>query len=390
MFGHVAHQPARSAPWGTGSVPAAPLIDELAPRAQRPFWSVMIPVYNPTEILRDTLKCVLDQDPGANDMEIEVVDNCSTQGDVERMVREVAGTRVRFHRQPANVGAVENFNTCIRRASGQWVHVLHGDDIVRPGFYAQAQQAIRLEPEADALACRTIYMDGDGVWLGFSEIEARTPGLLGESFVMRQLISQRIQFVGMVVRRSTYERLGGFRPELGHCTDWDMWNRITVGGKLLYLPEPLACYRIHEGADTSAVVRTGQNVVDEQHAIQLACAYVPRVKAESFYRDAMKETAIRALRRMRAHWSGGERRVALTQLRAALRCSLALGVLARLLLVIGALIENRRARPTVLEMPSEAPVRPASTRYRSAAIPQRSTERGGGVSRLHTRYRYTP
>jgi len=367
MFGHVSYQTNISLDAGT--VPAAPAIDRLEPGARRPFWSVMIPVYNPTDILRDTLRCVLEQDPGPNDMEIEVVDNCSTRGDTEQMVKELAGSRIRFHRQPRNVGAIENFNACIRRARGEWVHILHGDDIVRPGFYARARQAILEHRDADALACRTIYMDGDGIWLGFSDIEARTPGLLGDTFVMRQLISQRIQFVGMVVKRSTYERLGGFRTELQHCTDWDMWNRIALKGKLLYLPEPLACYRIHGEADTSALVRTGMNVVDEQRAIQLARHYVPPGKAHSFYRDAMKEAAIRALRRMRAHWSGGERRVALIQLRAALRCSVSLGVLARLLLVVGALIEKRRARPAVLELPSEAPIRRAPARMAEPAVP---------------------
>ncbi len=392
MLGHPIWNHALQEPIG---VPAVPVIDRLGTRPDRPFWSVMIPVYNPNEgVLCETLDCVLGQDPGPGDMEIELVDNCSMQGDSERLVRAVAGQRIRFHRQPKNVGAIENFNTCIRRAHGEWIHILHGDDVVRPGFYARAQQEILKQPEADALACRTIYMDGDGVWLGFSDVESRNPGLLDESFVMRQLISQRIQFVGMVVKRSTYERLGGFRPELQHCADWDMWNRIAVAGRLLYLPEPLACYRIHGGADTATVVRSGMNVMDEQRAIWLARSYVPADKAGSFYRDAMKEVAIRALRRMRAHWAGGERRVALVQLRAALRCSVAFGVLARLLLVIGALIENRRARPTALEMPSEEPVKPAS-HYRGVAVPrgdalQRSTERESGVSRLHTRYRYTP
>jgi GT2 family glycosyltransferase len=368
MFGAVFYSPAGKP--GPASLGAAepPRIDRYAADGRRPFWSVMIPVYNPPpEYLRETIGCVLAQDPGPNDMEIEVVDNCSTRADVEKLVRDIAGDRVRFYRQASNVGAIENFNSCIRRARGKWVHILHGDDTVRPEFYAHARQEILKHPDANALACRTIYMDGDGIWIGLSDVESRVPALLGETFVMRQLISQRIQFVGMVVKRSTYERLGGFRAELRHCTDWDMWNRIAIEGKLLYLPEPLACYRIHGAADTSALVRTGQNVVDEQHAIDMACSYVSPDKASAFYRDAMKEAAIRALRRMRAHWTGGERRVALVQLRAALRCSVALGVLARLLLIVGALIENRRARP-MPELPAGvAALAPASSRTAPAA-----------------------
>lgn len=367
MFGAVFYSPAGKA-GSTYVASQPPRIEPISVKGHRPFWSVMIPVYNPAEgLLRETINGVLAQDPGPNDMEIEVVDNCSTRGDIEKLVREIAGDRIRFYRQPQNVGAIENFNTCIRRAHGEWVHILHGDDTVRPEFYGCARAAILKHPEAEALACRTIYIDGDGIWIGLSDVEAREPTLLGESFVTRQLITQRIQFVGMVARRSTYERLGGFRPELRHCTDWDMWNRIAITGKLLYLPDPLACYRIYGGADTSAQVRTGQNVVDEQRAIDMACSYVPPDKVSSFYRDAMKEAAIRALRRMRIHWTGGERRIALIQLRAALRCSVALGVLARLVLIVGALIENRRGRPALPDLPaSVAALAPASPRTATA------------------------
>jgi cellulose synthase/poly-beta-1,6-N-acetylglucosamine synthase-like glycosyltransferase len=47
-------------------------------RLQR-FWSVMVPIYNcPPHYLRETLKSVLRQDPGPAEMQIEVIDNCST------------------------------------------------------------------------------------------------------------------------------------------------------------------------------------------------------------------------------------------------------------------------------------------------------------------------
>jgi glycosyltransferase involved in cell wall biosynthesis len=283
-------------------------------------------------------------------MEIEVVDNCSTD-DPEAVVRELGRGRIRFYRQPRNVGAVENFNTCIRRARGEWVHILHADDVIRPGFFAHARRAATEHPAIGAFVCRLIYIDETGLWTGLSELEARTAGILGEDFVTRQLLEQRIQFAGMIVRRRVYEELGGFRPELNHCTDWDMWNRVVAHRQIFYDPEPLAHYRIHSRSDTHRVVRSGENVADERRAIRLSSSYVPGGQASRLQRDAMRIAAIRASRRVRRLWRSGDRTAALRQFREALRCSTAPAVLARLLGMLASMVIERPIFP----LPPDAP-----------------------------------
>jgi glycosyltransferase involved in cell wall biosynthesis len=291
----------------TASTLPAPVIEPVPEGTRRPFWSVMIPVYNSADYMRETLRCVLAQDPGADEMDIEVVDNCSTTDDPEAVVRELGGGRIKFHRQAENVGAIGNFNTCISRSRGQWLHILHADDIVRPGFYERARQAIIANPQVSAVNFRTLLINESGLWTGLAMAEMPNPGILGDDFIARQLRSQRIQCVGIVVRRSVYEELGGYRPELGHCTDWEMWNRIAVQKKIFYDPEPLACYRLHSGADT----------------IELSCSYVPEDQGKRLYREAMNAAAKRAIRRMRQHWREGDRAIAWHQFREAVLCGIA-------------------------------------------------------------------
>jgi glycosyltransferase involved in cell wall biosynthesis len=328
------------------TAPPAPRIGPPPERSARPLWSVMIPTYNSTAYLEETLRSLLAQDPGAEAMEIEVIDNCSTQDDPEPLVREIGRGRINYHRQTTNVGAIENFNTCIRRARGEWVYILHSDDVVRPGFFSAARKAIAAQPQVSAVVFRIIYMDEDGLWIGLSDPEARTPAILDENFVRRQLLDQRIQFVGMIVRRDAYEELGGFRPELKHCADWDMWNRLAVCKQLFYEPEPLACYRLHGGAQSSHVVRTGENVADERRCIRISLGYVPREQARHLHREALKAAAVRASRRMRHSWRNDDYGTALRQLREALRCSLAPVVLARLLCLLALVILERRHHGT--------------------------------------------
>ena len=58
--------------------PFRPRFDPLPPDVGRPVWSVMIPTYNCARYLRETLASVLAQDPGPDQMQIEVIDDCST------------------------------------------------------------------------------------------------------------------------------------------------------------------------------------------------------------------------------------------------------------------------------------------------------------------------
>jgi GT2 family glycosyltransferase len=310
----------------------APYIAPVAAGMTRPFWSVMVPVHNcPPHYLRETLQSVLRQDPGPCEMQIEVIDNCSTSGDPETVVRELGGGRIAFRRQAENVGMVENFNDCIRHATGRWVHILHGDDTVRPGFYERLRSGIAEHPEVGAALCRIIYTDEEGQWSGLTEPEARAPGILAEDFVQRQFLDQRIQFAAIVVRREVYEELGGFVTSFVHCLDWDMWKRIALRKPIYYDPEPLACYRLHAAADSSKLMRTGENVIEERRSIEISCADFPPEKVAVVRRAAMKAAGIRAARRARQLWKAGDRATAWRQFREAARCGLAFAVTARLI-----------------------------------------------------------
>src|SRR5262249_61605934 len=103
----------------------------------RPFWSVMIPTYEPKRYLGQAIESVLAQDTGADEMQIEVVDDGSTEVDVERLVRNMAGDRVAFHRRSERGGVCVSWETCIWGARGHLGYILHPERLGFPGFYAR-------------------------------------------------------------------------------------------------------------------------------------------------------------------------------------------------------------------------------------------------------------
>jgi glycosyltransferase involved in cell wall biosynthesis len=296
-------------------------IPPVAEDVVRPLWSVMIPTYNCAKYLRETLAGVLAQDPGPDTMQIEVIDDCSTKDDPAAVVEELGCGRVKFYRQPHNVGHTKNFETCLNRARGKLIHQLHGDDCVRDGFYGQMQKAFEEKPEIGAAFCRHIFMDENSHWQYLSELEQAESGIL-DNWLERIATFQRIQTPSVIVRREVYEKLGGFDNRLSWSEDWEMWVRIAAHYPIWYEVQPLAIYRKHSISSTGRHIRTGENIRDARRCIEIIHSYLPKELAGKLSVQAKINWAFNALNSdAPALLRIGDFNAAATQIQEALKCS---------------------------------------------------------------------
>jgi len=262
----------------------------------RPTWSVLIPTYHCAEYLGQTLRSVLAQDPGPARMQIEVVDDCSTRDDPEAVVRQIDAERVSFFRQPRNLGLVGNFNTCIDRARGEMVHILHGDDLVDPGFYAAIDALAGRHPGLGLYATRARIMDAEGRDLRISD---REPGLESPTRNVACLFyNNPLKTPSVVIRRSFYEEYGGFRQGLSHVADWELWTRAVacLGGVMQNCV--LARYRHFSQNDTARLARSGENLRDMLRLAEILAAAHPEFDALRF-RGIVRLIARRQITRFR-------------------------------------------------------------------------------------------
>ena len=178
------------------------------------------------------------------------------------------------------MGNVRNFETCIKRAVGEYVHLLHGDDYVEPGFYKAVTQLFADYPEAGA-ACtdwRAVDDNGIPVWSNAPVGDER--GLL-KNWHQRIAIRQWLEPPAMVVKRSVYEDLGSFY--MVNCSeDWLMWNRIAAKYPVAYHPEVLAKYRNHDQNTTAVSFKNRKNFLDIYKTMLYNIAHLPEhLRAES-------------------------------------------------------------------------------------------------------------
>ncbi|KAF3888908.1 MULTISPECIES: tetratricopeptide repeat protein, partial [Nostocales] len=260
---------------GAYQFPTIPLVAN--PEKPRPFWSVIIPVYNRIDYLLEALASVLMQWQGEEEMEILVMDNGSTTPLFE-MVNSIGGGVIRYYRNPENLGVITNHNIGIALSRGRWIHVLHDDDCVLPGFYSRLQQSLEACPDSIGVACTGFeYINEDGKTIQPGEVVS----LYGEhrgimhSWLSHIGVCGLVTIPAMVVRRTTYERLGGYYPELPEIADWEIFKRFAAFCDWWYEPGILACYREHTQRMSPENMRSGKMARAIRRAIEVSETYLP-------------------------------------------------------------------------------------------------------------------
>ena len=251
-----------------------PKIERVSENTERPLWSVMIPVYNCIAYLEATISSVLQQALPVDQMQIEVIDDCSTDGDVEALVRQVGKGRVGYFKKEKNGGSLRNFESCINRANGIYIHILHGDDKVKPGFYEEITSLFAENPGVGACYTHYEYIDSSDSPNGWPvKILQDHAGVIG-NWLEKIAVSNIVQPPAVVVKREVYERLGSFFA-VHYGEDWEMWVRIAAHYPVAYSPKTLACYRVHGSNITTNSILSGQNIKDIKKVIKIINNYLP-------------------------------------------------------------------------------------------------------------------
>ncbi|MBF2018339.1 MAG: glycosyltransferase family 2 protein [Rivularia sp. T60_A2020_040] len=277
--------------------PYRPSILPVSPEVKRPLWSVMIPTYNCAEYLRYTLKSILAQDPGVDQMQIVVVDNHSTEDNPEAVVKELGADRIEFYRQTSNVGMMNNFQTCFELSRGKLIHLMCSDDGVREGFYQKMAQPFEKHPELGAAFCRSIAIDQYNQWQGLSDFEMPTSGILPKKWLHRiaELCCISVPSLA-VVRREVYENLGGFDRRCGISGDWEMWVRIFSHYPMWFEAEPLAMWRVHLNSANNVNAKSNVFIQENYHTVEtILNSYFSQENNHKLARTAKQNCAFLAL-----------------------------------------------------------------------------------------------
>jgi glycosyltransferase involved in cell wall biosynthesis len=127
----------------------------------RPRLTVGLPVYNGEKYLAESLDALLGQ--SYEDFELIISDNASTDETADICRRyEKQDSRVRYYRQPQNVGLAPNHNYVVEQARGELFKWASNDDLYARDLLALCVAALDENPKVVLAHCWTAKVDGSG------------------------------------------------------------------------------------------------------------------------------------------------------------------------------------------------------------------------------------
>jgi glycosyltransferase involved in cell wall biosynthesis len=182
-----------------------------SPRTE-PLVSVGMPVFNGGRYIERAIESLLAQ--SFRDFELIISDNASTDN-TQALCERYAGldARVRYLRQPENIGAPRNYNVVVHEARGTFFKWSSASDECAADSLAKCVATLQADSGAVLAFGRTRFIDEDGALLevydGDFSVTGATPSERFE-FVCRHLVLNNAQSALIrldVLRRTALDRL---------------------------------------------------------------------------------------------------------------------------------------------------------------------------------------
>ena len=218
--------------------------------------SIAIPVYNGERFLEQALASALEQSRPFD--EVLVVDDNSTDRSaaIARSLRWAGRVTYRFNQVPT--GFADAWNRAAAWSTGDFVTVLHQDDLLDRDYLESIEAAAQRYPQAGHLYAACRYIDANGHTLRMAPVPHSAEPVLysGTEYAHRYLqgvlANAHIhRCPGVTTRRDLLTGKCAYRKEAGHIADDDFFYRIGAFTEVVGISRPLASYREHEASTTA-------------------------------------------------------------------------------------------------------------------------------------------
>lgn len=200
--------------------------------------SIILPVYNAKEYIKDCIDSILAQT--YQNFELIIGDDASTDNSID-ICKQYDNPKIRIIKCEHNY--IRTCNTLLKFCNGDYIARMDADDIMLPNRI-QKQVDILEKDKSLSLCCSNRLI------IGTDERRDMWVENYVDDFILRLFCGNFIPHSTVMIRTSFLRNLGiKYKSEYPYAEDYKMWSDIAMNGGTIYaIKEPLIKYRIHDSS----------------------------------------------------------------------------------------------------------------------------------------------
>lgn len=208
-------------------------------------FSVILPVYNKAPYIAKAIRSVLSQT--CQDFELIVVDDGSKDESAtiaEDLLRQCDEPKCRLIRQP-NAGVSTARNNGVAASQGEYLCFLDADDWWETTFLEEMQRLITAFPNAGIYGTSYTIVNETKRKTRIAPIGVESGFVKGEinyCQVYAKTLCMPLWTGAVCMPKAVFDQENGFKPTLKLGEDFDLWIRVALKHKVVFLNQPLAYY----------------------------------------------------------------------------------------------------------------------------------------------------
>ena len=222
-----------------------------------PRVSVVVPAYNSVAFIDATMCSILGQ--SFTEFELVVSDHSSTDGTWEALQQFAADPRVRLSRLASDGGAAANWNAVTDLATGEFIKLVCGDDLLSPDSLAEQVAALEAHPSAVMAASPRHVIDAAGTPVLRNRGLAGLRGEVDGAEAIRRTVLAGTNIFGepasVLFRRTALVDAGGWDARFPYLIDQATYCAVLLRGSLVAVPRSLAAFRVSQSQWSVQLVR---------------------------------------------------------------------------------------------------------------------------------------
>jgi len=253
---------------------------------ETPLVSIGLPVYNGEDFIEEALDSILAQT--YVNFELIICDNASTDRTADICKEYVTkDTRVRYYRNPKNLGAPRNYNRSVKLSRGKYFKWAAADDVHAPDYLRRCVEILDNDPSVVLCHSKSSRIDENGLVIGTYEHKMRmdSPRVEERFGDLISIMNNPCWPIFGVMRKEILERTplhGDYRG-----ADGNLLAEISLYGRLYEIPEYLFLRRDHSKAYTkkfcSNQTSKAANKLDEQMAWWSSSSWINYTNLKNCY-----------------------------------------------------------------------------------------------------------